>query len=216
MTRLVLPERWRACAAVAEMPEVSLEPFTEEELAVAAGLHPDKRRREWLASRFLAKELASELGLGACTIASAGTRPLLLAGGRECQERLSLSHSGRYAAAAIATVPVGIDIQVPRDVNPRVTHLFLTDEEEAALKRCAIEDALLHFWCSKEAAWKAASDVYATLKQTPLRMIGVLADGLVLEGVGLTVETARLAEDLIGALAYSRHPEPPAMISLLG
>jgi 4'-phosphopantetheinyl transferase EntD len=191
------------------MPEVSLDLFTAEELAIAAALHPEKRRREWLASRFLAKELASELGLGACTIASAGTRPPLLAGGSECQEQLSLSHSGRYAAAAIAAEPVGIDIQVPREVNPRVTHFFLTAEEETALKRCTIEHALLHFWCAKEAAWKAASEVYPTLKQTPLRMTEVSADGVVFEGAGVRVETARLVEDLVGALAFSRHPEPP-------
>jgi phosphopantetheinyl transferase len=203
MTRLVLPESWRACAVVAELPDVAPAAFSEEELAVAAALQPEKRRREWLASRFLAKELASELGLGSCTIASAGTRPLLLAGGNACIERLSLSHSGPYAAAAIAAGPIGIDIQVPREVNPRVTHLFLTAEEETALSRCAVEDALLHFWCAKEAAWKAASDVHPTLKQTPLRMVRGSATGVLFEGEGVRVESARLAKDLIAALARS-------------
>jgi phosphopantetheinyl transferase len=104
-------------------------------------------------------------------------------------------------AAAISPEPIGIDIQVSRAINPRVTHLFLTADEEAALSACRIDDALLHFWCAKEAAWKALSDVYPTLKQTPLRMTSASNAGVCFDGPGVRVETTRLAEDLIAALA---------------
>ncbi|HEX7190502.1 MAG TPA: 4'-phosphopantetheinyl transferase superfamily protein, partial [Thermoanaerobaculia bacterium] len=87
----------------------------------------EKRRREWILSRTALRML--------------GPAPFS-----------SLSHSGDYAAAAIAEVPVGVDVQVVRPLAERAAHLFLTDDEQADMERCAIAHRIIHFFCAKEAA----------------------------------------------------------------
>ncbi len=147
-----LPLAWRARALVLEgAADRSL--FTNEELAIADAFKLAKRRDEWLLSRQAAKLL--------------GTR-----------KYVSYSHSGNYAGAATDDEPIGIDVQVVRDIDERVAHLFLSDAETAAMQRCTLPHRVLHFWCAKEAAWKPRSSRYATLKQLPLVLIDERADGL--------------------------------------
>jgi len=168
--------------------------FTSEELAIANAFKLEKRRDEWLLARFAAKLLALDRGIvdnprDFVVKCGWGQTPTTLNG------FVSLSHSAPYAAAAIDREPVGIDIQVVRDVSESAAHLFLTDAETAAMQRCAIADRLLHFWCAKEAAWKPRSHSYTTLKQLPLQLCEELADELRFD----IVETRRL-DDVILAI----------------
>jgi 4'-phosphopantetheinyl transferase superfamily len=173
--------------------------FTETELETANGFKLARRRREWLLSRAAVKQLAVQLGLcqepRECTLA----RPLLLLDGEWSGWHVSVSHSLPYAGAVMAKHPVGIDVQVVREIAEWSTHLFLSPEEDAQMRECTLPARVLHFWCAKEAAWKQRSGEFATMKQVPLRVIGETAgqggDGLLFD----QVETRRIG-DLIVAL----------------
>lgn len=152
--------------------------FRADELATANAFKLEKRRDEWLRARFAAKELALQLGIvddpRACGIA----RPMLLVDGAPVTWFVSISHSAPYAAAAIDREPVGVDIQVVRDLSESAVHLFLSDSETEAMRGCALANRVLHFWCAKEAAWKPRSGELATLRQLPLRLREERTNGL--------------------------------------
>jgi phosphopantetheinyl transferase (holo-ACP synthase) len=116
----------------------------------------EKRRHEWVLSRTALKLL--------------GNAPYS-----------SLSHSGDYAAAAIGGSPVGVDVQVVRPLAERAAHLFLSDEEQADMERCVIAHRIIHFFCAKEAAWKARGGAIPTLKQIPLKLKEETATGLLFD-----------------------------------
>jgi len=175
-----LPESWRARALVVRDVELSPAWFTDEELEEANAFRLEKRRDEWMRARIAAKQLAVERGLAADPREVRVTRP-----------RFSISHSGPYAAAAFA----GIDVQVVRAISESAAHLFLSDAEADQMRACTIEHRLLHFWCAKEAAWKEQGGVVETLKQVPLRLVGVRGTGLEFD----RVETIAI-DDVIAAL----------------
>jgi len=112
---------------------------------------------------------------------------------------VSYSHSGTYGAAAKDQAPIGIDVQVVRDVSERTAHLFLTDEEAEAMSRCTIAHRLLHFWCAKEAEWKRHGGATQTLKRTPIALREERRDGLVFD----VVETIAI-DDVIVALTINQ------------
>ena len=152
--------------------------FTQSELDTANEFKLQKRRDEWLLSRYAAKQLAMELEIiddpRACTV----ERPVLYVDGQPTTWFVSLSHSAAYAGAALAREPVGIDVQVVREIAEWSSHLFMSDAEREVMRGCAIAHRALHFWCAKEAAWKRRSDEFTTMKQLPLRLIEERADGL--------------------------------------
>lgn len=163
--RLVeLPESWRDRALIVTDVETP-----ERWLAMSEVPHFrfEKQRRAWMLSRIAALELARNRGLKVSLVRSDG---------------LSFSHSGAYGAAAIGD-RAGIDIEVPRPIARGAAHLFLTDDELAAAERCTIDNALLHFWCAKEAVWKRYGGALPTLKRVPLRLIEETERGLRFEEV---------------------------------
>jgi phosphopantetheinyl transferase (holo-ACP synthase) len=167
--------------------------FTDGEMDVVGRFKLTKRREEWMLSRAAAKQLAMMLGLCQSPRDCVVERPALRIRGEATDWLVSVSHSAGYAAAAIARDPVGIDVQVVRQVAEWASHLFLSDEETRAMERCSTADRLLHFWCAKEAAWKQQSDRYETMKQTPLRIVEERGDGLLFD----RVETMRMGELIV-------------------
>jgi hypothetical protein len=152
-----LPEAWwlRACVlAEVEDPRAW---FTAEELAIVDGFARAKRREEWMLSRIAEKELRRRGARGT---------------------HVSYSHRGPYGAGAVGEEPVGIDVETPHDIRPDSARFFLTDDEAAAARACSIPQALLHFWCAKEAAWKRLGGALPTLKRVPLRLIDESPRGL--------------------------------------
>lgn len=131
-----------------------------------------RRREDWMRARIAGKLLARELGAAPPWI--------------------SYSHSAPYAGAATT----GIDVQVIRPMSDAAAHLYLTDAEHASAKSCAVDDALLHWWCAKEAAWKQQRGVIPTLKGVALALRDQRGDGLEFE----RVETIRIG-DVIVALS---------------
>lgn len=138
----------------------------DDELAIARAFPREKRKREWMLARTAAKMLAHRRGLGDVAV----ERPLV-----------SVSHSGPWAAAAIDVNPVGIDIEVLRDVSERAARHFLTPEQIAQMESCTIAHRLLHFWCAKEAAWKQRGGAIPFLKGVPLRLERESENGLLFD-----------------------------------
>ncbi|HEY6842969.1 MAG TPA: 4'-phosphopantetheinyl transferase superfamily protein [Thermoanaerobaculia bacterium] len=165
-----VPESWRERALIVSDvadPESWFESMPEFKTV--------KRRSEWMLSRIAEMELRRRGGSGAC---------------------VSYSHSGKYGAAAIHRMPVGIDVEVQRDISESAAHLFLADPEIEAMQRCTIGDRMLHWWSAKEAAWKQLGGSVPTLKKVRLTLESESATGLRFAGV----ETFR-GEDFVAALA---------------
>ncbi|MFL6248299.1 MAG: 4'-phosphopantetheinyl transferase family protein [Thermoanaerobaculia bacterium] len=169
--------------------------FTAAELALANTFKLATRRDEWLLSRLAAKQLAMQLGLAGDPRAITIDRPFLIIDGQRTDWRVSLSHSAPYAGAAIARTPIGLDVQVVRDLNERAAHLFLSPEETDQVNGCTLSHRIVHFWCAKEAAWKQRSEEFVTLRQVPLQLIEQRKEGLLFD----SVETFAI-DDLIVAV----------------
>jgi 4'-phosphopantetheinyl transferase EntD len=122
-----------------------------DELAIARAFTLEKRRREWMLARVAAKILAGR-------------------GGLKPAPHVSFSHSGPWAAAAIDTAPIGIDVEVVRDISEHAARHFLTAEQTAQMESCTIPHRLIHFWCAKEAAWKQRGGAIPFLKGVPLTL----------------------------------------------
>lgn len=193
MNRVPLPESWRGRAIVISGADPSDGWFTGDELAAAASFRLQKRVDEWKLSRMAAKQLAIDLHLCKSPRDCVVARPWLRAPG--ATRHVSISHSGPYAAAAIDADPVGIDIEVVRELKESAAHLFLTDAEAAQMRDCRIAHRLLHFWAAKEAAWKKRGGEVETLKRMPLKLEAETTTGLRFD----EVETFA-AGDLVAAL----------------
>ena len=182
-----LPESWRERALVLQWTVADLSGlssyFNPTELAAAAAHRLEKRRTEWMLGRIAAKILASQRGLGTDPRLVVVDRPHLVVDGAASEAFVSLSHSAPFAAAAVDAQPVGIDVQVVREIAESASHLFLSDEDCDDLDRCTIAHRLLHFWCAKEAAFKRLLGEAATLKRVPLRLEGESESGLRFDAV---------------------------------
>jgi len=152
--------------------------FSKAELDVAASFKLPKRRDEWLLSRYALKRFAVDLGLARDPRTCAVERPVLFVDGQPTSWFVSISHSAPYAGAALSREPIGLDVQVVREIAEWSSHLYLSDTEAEAMRGCAIPWRALHFWCAKEAAWKRRSDEFSTMKQLPLRLVEERANGL--------------------------------------
>ncbi|HEX2120304.1 MAG TPA: 4'-phosphopantetheinyl transferase superfamily protein [Thermoanaerobaculia bacterium] len=172
--------------------------FSQEELAEAGAYRLQKRREEWMHARFAAKALARSRKICANLRDCRVTRPVLVIDGVPSAWHVSISHSHPYAGAAIDRAPIGIDVQVVRALSESAAHLFLSDEEIAAMQRCTLPHRLLHFWCAKEAAWKRRSGEFNTLRQLPLILRDEREDALVFDDA----ETIAI-DDAIVALSRS-------------
>ena len=193
MIRVTLPESWRSRAIVIGDAVFSDDWFTAEELEQVAAFHLEKRRTEWKHSRIAAKQLAIELKLCDEPHAAVIRRPRLVIRHRDANRFVSFSHSGGYAAAAIDTAPVGVDVEKQRLLREDAAHLFLTDDETAQMRGCSIANRMLHFWSAKEAVWKQLEGVTETLKRTPIQFESETASGLLFR----EVETFATGEILV-------------------
>jgi phosphopantetheinyl transferase len=195
MTRIPLPEPWRARALIIGDAIFSDGWFSDAELAESRSFALRKRQTEWKHGRLAVKQLAIELGLCMSARDCVFDRPRLLVRGADVQRYVSISHSHGYAAAAIDSEPVGIDVERLRDLREDAAHLFLTDEEAELMRTCRIDYRALHFWAAKEAVWKQLHGATQTLKRTPIHFERETATGLRFREVETTA-----VDDLVAAL----------------
>lgn len=121
------------------------------------GFSTEARRQTWLAGR--------ELLLAALHHARGEADPALLLTGEhggvcyaQGRVHLNLSHSGAWLAAAVADVPVGIDIERvrPRAVTDQAARVFCPREAEHLARDADPLPLFYRLWTLKEAACKAA------------------------------------------------------------
>jgi phosphopantetheinyl transferase len=192
-----LPKSWRDRALVVTHVTPKLDWFGEQEFREAESFQHEKRRSEWLCARMAVKQLAMNRGLAADPRQVRIVRPHVIIDD-VMQLYVSLSHSERFAAAAIDDEPVGIDVQALRDVSERTSKFFLSASEAKAMRHAALTHRLLHFWCAKEAEWKRRGGDPPTLKRVPLTLEAESPHGMRFD----SVETIELA----GAIAALTRP----------
>lgn len=123
--------------------------LTEQELAQLA-LIKGRKRVEWLAVRYLTHDLSGMASRSPILKDDMG-KPYLSHEGLH----LSISHSGDLAAAMLAPLPAGIDIQYPVGKIERIAHKFLRAEEAASLSEAHRLEHLHVYWGAKEVLYKA-------------------------------------------------------------
>jgi len=123
--------------------------MSDAELARLQAIASDRRRAQFVGARWLARELlARRHGRPAhewrLTVEDQGPP-------RVTGAQLALSHSGDWAACAVADVPLGIDVEMP--ARPRDLHglaeLCCTAAERELLQ--AGTASFYELWCAKEA-----------------------------------------------------------------
>lgn len=135
----------------------------EDEAARLRGMTAASRQRSFLAGHWQARVVASDwLQVDLRRISlhrHEDGRPLLLVDGEPSLLSLSLSHSGDWLAIALATTPVGIDVELPRRARDlRALARFTFSSEEVAglqgLDDSGYSAAFHRLWTLKEARGK--------------------------------------------------------------
>ncbi len=141
--------------------------LTADEASRLQAMSAPVRRRSFLAGHWLARRLAADwLQADVARIAldrHADGRPQLLLDGAPSPLSLSLSHSGDWLACAIASVPVGIDVELPRRLRDlqALARFAFAPEEAKRLLHVAEEEraAIFHeLWTLKEARGKRTGE----------------------------------------------------------
>lgn len=197
IAELVTPEDYLQSDAQQSTSQIEL---NRQELTRLNTYKLPKRRAQWLTGRLCAKRAVSaycrrylpHLSVPAenlMHIDNTSTGRPLLTGQIPAELRhldISISHSGQYAAAVVASTLCGIDLQERSATLARVSDRFCLDEEEEILaKQRGGLDRLWHLtllWTAKEAAKKSlSSQNMPGFLDLVLQNIDVLADaGLVL------------------------------------
>lgn len=108
----------------------------------------EKRRREWLATRVLLKELS---GLNLLIAYHEDGAPYL----PDSPYHLSISHTNGYAAVLLQEQPAaGIDIEYYSERILKIRSRFMSPEENATVHPDNEVKHLLIYWCAKEALFK--------------------------------------------------------------
>ncbi|MGI4884403.1 MAG: 4'-phosphopantetheinyl transferase family protein [Janthinobacterium lividum] len=120
-----------------------------------------ERQGQWLAGRVLAHAVAAALWPGAPALwvrnDAATGRPCLGGPGAPAGAVVSLSHSGAWAAALLATSGrVGVDVEWVRDKARRIAPKFLSATELAAAQAVATDAHFTLLWSAKETLYKLA------------------------------------------------------------
>ncbi|MBR0081400.1 MAG: 4'-phosphopantetheinyl transferase superfamily protein [Clostridia bacterium] len=83
--------------------------------------------------------------------------------------QISLSHAGAYAAAAVSTLPVGVDVERTRTVSESLVRRIATESEWAALQELGITDeSFRDLFSAKESLVKRDGIGLAALKQADI------------------------------------------------
>lgn len=155
----------RAVLDVAVLAEARVEaelafPLGPREHALLAELPWPLRRAEWLAGRKVAKALLASLGLEASRVEilplASGAPAIHLDGAPHPTLSLSLSHTRRWAVAAVGRGPVGVDVCDDAD-GPRLERIGARVFSDGEAEACGAHRSPRHqaaVWALKEAALK--------------------------------------------------------------
>lgn len=144
----------------------------------------DDRRRMAFGEELLRKLISEEYGVDESDILITNLpsgKPVAEVKGNEVF--VSLTHSGNFVACALSNTPVGIDLEVKRDFNPRVLKALRDAEREFVAKSKDEAIAFLKIWTAKEAYLKMTGEGLAGFSKAevlPLVKNGKW-DGLILK-----------------------------------
>ena len=142
--------------------------LSEREAHSLRSIKSSRRRNDWLAGRWLAKQLVQEhLGesrrpLGDIDICSRdeagrGARPEIQLNGKTEPWSLSLSHSSLGVIVALSVTPgvrVGVDLVPVESFSGSWFRTWFTSEEQLRLRDASVRD-VSRTWACKEAIYKA-------------------------------------------------------------
>lgn len=77
------------------------------------------------------------------------------------EKHISITHSHHFSAIIISNEPVGIDIEMQRDIILKIAHKFVNDEELERLQKIDINDYIKKLtvkWGAKEAIFKIKNE----------------------------------------------------------
>ncbi|MGD9008409.1 MAG: polyketide synthase dehydratase domain-containing protein [Desulfobacteraceae bacterium] len=124
-----------------------------------------RRKRSYLGARMALKRLSRKLSDGMPqtpahaihTHDADGARPRCASPSNGGSLFCSASHSRRFAAAAAAGAPVGIDVETVTDRAVRCSSIFMSETEQQLLHRTTLgqPQAAVRIWSAKEAVAKA-------------------------------------------------------------
>lgn len=187
--------------AVADAAEVEADRWlTGVEASRLQAMTAPARRRSFLAGHWLARRLAADwLRVDAARIAlhrHEDGRPQLLVDGAPSSLSLSLSHSGEWLACAVASVPVGIDVELPRrqrDLQALARFAFAPEEAERLLAMDEDErSAAFHMlWTLKEARGKRTGE--GLLPAQSRRISTMSSDAGIAEAMSWTLHDGALS-----------------------
>lgn len=154
-------------ATISSLGDAGADLSANEQIRLASLTHP-RRRRQFLAGRMLSRQLLVGAYGGKAAdwviTADAGSKPVIA--GR-ADIHLSISHSADYVICAIASRPVGVDIEclAARRSTDELMQIVCNPLEQASLAELSPQDQaqqFLELWTLKEAWLKrsgAALDV---------------------------------------------------------
>ncbi len=123
----------------------------------------------------------------------------------------SLSHSGMFAVAAFDECDIGIDIEVPREVDLKLAERFFSSEENALIKAATSpEKQFLRIWTRKEALIKA----YGKALPCELSKLNTTADNVEIGGVSYGI-TTKDDENFFLSVARKGEPKPIACENIM-
>lgn len=110
------------------------------------------RSRQWLASRILLQDLLQELGLlSDCKLLKLPSgKPILSIPGMH----ISISHAGDYAAVALSSEPIGVDVEKIGVRIERIRHKFMNDADITQMAHEKDLEWMHTVWSAKEAMFK--------------------------------------------------------------
>lgn len=129
-------------------------------------------------------------------IYSAYGKPMLRSGAK-C---FNLSHSGDYAALAVADTPIGVDIELIQPFDRQIVDECFTAQERLWLRERETDAAFFKLWTAKEAVMKA---IGMGLSLHPLSFCVLPADASahIVRGQSWYLRSARVDEHMLCAAA---------------
>jgi len=211
-------------ASLADLPpsaEASLDWLNSSEQERLAAISAPRRRRQFLAGHWLAREIAAEYGGGDSDdwdiVSSDSGAPMLVSrDGSRGMLQLSLTHSGDRIASAVARQAIGLDLEFnprPRDLAALAQFVFSPEENAAlrALSESEFAAAFYRCWTLKEAYGKRQGTglrIQAARQQTFSECAPEQAMALTWQSDGVTLAIVGAQGIRAHLIGWENAPEP--------